>query len=74
MKMLSAKAKSSGIMLVEVVAAVFIIAVLFAMLLPADGGPSKAKRINCANNLKRIGESFGAWSLVPDAKLQLNFG
>lgn len=47
------------------------IAVLAAMLLPADGGPRKARRISCANNLKQIGESFRVWSLEHDDKLPM---
>ena len=48
-----------------------VIAVLAAMLVPAGGGSRKARRINCANNLKQIDESFRAWSQEHDGKLPM---
>jgi prepilin-type processing-associated H-X9-DG protein len=73
MKTLSAKAKISGLTLVEVLAVIFVIAVLAAMMLPAVGGPRMARRIICSNNLKSIDESFVAWSQGHDGKLPMQF-
>jgi hypothetical protein len=54
MKMFSAKAKVSGLMLIEVLVVLVVIAILAAMLLPAlvGGGPSKMSK--CINNLRQI--------------------
>lgn len=61
MKIFSAKSKISGFSLVELLVIIGIIAVLAAMLFPAGGGKWKAQRINCANNLKMLDQSFAAW-------------
>ena len=71
MKTFSAKAKISGLTLVEVLLIIVIIAILAAMWLPADGGKRKAQRINCMFNLKQIDESFVAWSQEHDGKLPM---
>lgn len=71
MKMLPGNGKVSGLTLIELLVVIIVIAVLAAMMLPADGGPRKAKRIICANNLNRIGESFRVWSLEHDDKLPM---
>jgi prepilin-type processing-associated H-X9-DG protein len=71
MKTLSAKAKISGLTLIELLVIIFVIAVLAAMMLPATGGKWKAQQINCANNLKSIDESFTAWSQKHDGKLPM---
>ena len=59
MKTLSAKAKSSGLTLVEVLVVIFVISLLAALLLPASvGGPRRAYRAECMNNLKQIDLGF----------------
>jgi len=71
MKTLSAKAKISGLTLIELLFIIAVIAILASMLLPTVGGPRMGKRVSCANNLKRIGESFRVWSLEHDDKLPM---
>ena len=71
MKTLPANVKISGLTLIEVLVVIAVIAILAAMLLPAGGGRRKAMRINCANNLKRIDESFVAWSQNHNGKLPM---
>jgi prepilin-type processing-associated H-X9-DG protein len=58
MKTLSAKAKTSGLTLVELLAVICVIAILTAMLLPAHTGPKHAPQIVCMNNLKQIDIGF----------------
>ena len=71
MKTLPAKAKLGGFTLIELLVLICVIAVLAAMWLPAGGGPGRARRIICANNLKSIDESFVAWSQRHDGKLPM---
>jgi len=71
MKTLSAKAKISGFTLIELLVVIFVIAVLAAMLLPTSGGRGNARRSICAYNLKRIDESFIAWSQRHGGKLPM---
>lgn len=63
MKRLLGKEKVSGFTLIELVVVICVVCILAAMLLPANGGKSKAMQINCAHNLKDIGESFAAWKI-----------
>ena len=71
MKTLSAKAKISGLTLIEVLVVIIMIAVLVAMLFPAGGGRRKGQRINCKFNLKQVDESFVAWSQTHEEKLPM---
>jgi prepilin-type N-terminal cleavage/methylation domain-containing protein/prepilin-type processing-associated H-X9-DG protein len=63
--------KASGLTLIEVLVVIAVIAVLAAMLLPATGGRGNARRSICAHNLKRIDESFIAWSQRHGGKLPM---
>jgi prepilin-type N-terminal cleavage/methylation domain-containing protein/prepilin-type processing-associated H-X9-DG protein len=59
MKMPSAKAKISGLTLIEVLVVIGVIAVLAAILLPTNPrGRQNPKEVNCLNNLKQIDTSF----------------
>jgi prepilin-type N-terminal cleavage/methylation domain-containing protein/prepilin-type processing-associated H-X9-DG protein len=71
MKMLSAKAKISGLTLIELLVVICVIAILAAMLLPATGGKGKAQRISCMFNLKQIDEGFVTWSKTHYGKLPM---
>jgi prepilin-type N-terminal cleavage/methylation domain-containing protein/prepilin-type processing-associated H-X9-DG protein len=61
----------SAFTLIELLVVIFVVAVLFALLLPAGGGHGKAMRIVCAFNLKNINDSFVAWSQRHDGKLPM---
>jgi len=71
MKTLPGNGKVSGFTLIELLVLIAVIAVLAAMLLPAGGGPRKAKIINYANNLKNIGGCFIAWSQGHEGQLPM---
>lgn len=71
MKTLSAKAKISGLTLIELLLVICVIAVLAALLLPFNDAHNRARIINCQNNLKGIDESFVAWSQKHDGKLPM---
>jgi prepilin-type N-terminal cleavage/methylation domain-containing protein/prepilin-type processing-associated H-X9-DG protein len=58
MKTLSAKAKISGLTLIEVLVVIAIIAILAAMLLPYLAGGGKARIPWCMSNLKQIDLGF----------------
>ena len=58
MKMPSTKAKVKAFTLVELLAVIFVIAVLAAMLLPAHVGHGPGKWSKCLNNLKQVDLSF----------------
>src|SRR5262249_15582412 len=68
MKDLGAK---SAFTLRDLLVTIAVIAILALMLRPPDGGPREAGKINCANNLKQIDESFVAWSQTHDGKLPM---
>jgi type II secretory pathway pseudopilin PulG len=54
MKTFSAKAKISGLTLVELLVVICVIAILVAMLLPATTGPRKATMAVCLSHQKQI--------------------
>jgi Prokaryotic N-terminal methylation motif len=58
MKMLSAKAKISGLTLIEVLVVIFVIAFLFMMLLPGNRPKQRAPTVMCLNNQKQIALGF----------------
>jgi prepilin-type N-terminal cleavage/methylation domain-containing protein/prepilin-type processing-associated H-X9-DG protein len=58
MKTPFAKAKVKAFTLVELLAVIFVIAVLAALLLPTPHSRQNPKEVNCLNNLKQIDTSF----------------
>jgi len=54
--------RQRALTMVEVLAMVAILAILFSLLLPAlSRGCTKCQRISCINNLKQIGTAFRIW-------------
>jgi prepilin-type N-terminal cleavage/methylation domain-containing protein/prepilin-type processing-associated H-X9-DG protein len=71
MKTLSAKSKVEAFTLIELLAAIAIIAILAALFLPTHGGRGSASRFVCAYNLNTIGNNFTLWSQEHEGKLPM---
>jgi prepilin-type N-terminal cleavage/methylation domain-containing protein len=54
--------RSHAMTLMEVLVVIIILAVFVAMIIPAQSGPGKAKRIFCLYNLKQIGLAYRIWA------------
>jgi len=71
MKTLSTKRKVEAFTLVELLLVIAIIAILAALFLPTVGVRGGERRVLCAYNLKRIGNSFTIWSQEHEGKLPM---
>jgi prepilin-type N-terminal cleavage/methylation domain-containing protein/prepilin-type processing-associated H-X9-DG protein len=64
--------RNQAMTLVEVLVVIAMLAILAAMLLPANtGGPRKARRINCVNNLKQISIAYYVWASDNNGKFPM---
>ena len=71
--MLSAKAKISGLTLIEVLAVLAVIAVLAAMFLPSLASSGRARIPWCMNNLKQIDIGFAMYAADNNGKPPMQF-
>jgi prepilin-type processing-associated H-X9-DG protein/prepilin-type N-terminal cleavage/methylation domain-containing protein len=63
--------RETAFTLIELLAVICIVAILAAMLLPATGGPRKAKQARCAFNLREINQSLDAWAQTHERKFPM---
>ena len=60
--MLSAKAKTSGLTLVELLVVVTVIVILFAMIMPRSGPKTGSYTVMCMSNLKQVALAFSLYA------------
>ena len=63
MRATSIKQKAKAFTLLELLVLVAVLAVLAALLMPAHGGPRRARRIICMRNLNQLGLAMNAFAV-----------